>query len=137
MVNGTHIKHTNTTLFIVYLNVLLYATCFQLQRPIEPFMVEKLGTYHRDEILHHYDNNMPSGISGNSSGEYARLQSFFSVMQMIGSLLFGVLLDRLGSKGGFILSFLASAVPILFQTIPSLFIVFTGLLHSYMLCGHH
>ena len=34
---------SNTTLYIVYINVVLYATCYQLQRPIEPFMVERLG----------------------------------------------------------------------------------------------
>lgn len=44
------------TIYIVYINVVLYATCYQLQRPIEPFMVEKLG------------------LTGDSSGEYARLQ---------------------------------------------------------------
>ena len=50
------------------------------------------------------------GLSGDGNEEYARLQSFFSIMQMIGSLCFGILLDYLGSKGGFILSFVASAL---------------------------
>jgi hypothetical protein len=34
----------NSTLLIVYLNVALYATCYQIQRPLEPFLVEKLLT---------------------------------------------------------------------------------------------
>lgn len=43
LVMAKHVTISNTTLYIVYLNVVLYATCYQLQRPIEPFMVEKLG----------------------------------------------------------------------------------------------
>eukprot|EP01041_Mallomonas_annulata_P004952 gene4952-9900_t len=64
----------------------------ELVRPIEPFMVEKLN------------------IKGDAVAEYARLQSFFSVVQTIGSLIFGVMIDRFGSKGGFIISFVASAL---------------------------
>lgn len=82
---------TTFTLWIVYINVVLYATCYQIQRPLEPFMVEKLN------------------LVGDSSDEYAKLQSFFSVMQTIGSLISGVFLDKFGVKGGFIISFLASA----------------------------
>jgi MFS family permease len=82
----------NWTLIILYFNVILYATCFQIQRPLEPFMVEKLN------------------LVGDSSKEYAKLQSFFSVMQTIGSLISGVLLDKFGVKGGFIVSFGASAM---------------------------
>ena len=46
---------------------------------------------------------------GDSSNEYAQLQSFFSIMQTIGSFMSGRFLDRFGPKGGFIVSFLASA----------------------------
>lgn len=81
-------------LIIVYINVVLYATCYQLQRPIEPFMVEKLGL----------------NGDGDSAGEYARLQSFFSIIQMVGSFFYGILLDRLGSRGGFMLSFFSSGL---------------------------
>lgn len=48
-------------------------------------------------------------LTGNSSNEYARLQSFFSIMQTIGSLISGRFLDKFGVKGGFVISFLASA----------------------------
>ena len=61
----------NLTLLLIYVNIALYATCFQIQRPLEPFLVEKLG------------------LSKNSGGEYAKLQSFFSVMQTLGSLIAG------------------------------------------------
>lgn len=83
----------NVALVILYFNIALYATCFQLQRPIEPYMVEKLGLDGDD-----------------SDGEYAKLQSFFNVIHMIGSLIFGLLLDWWGPRGGFILSFAASGI---------------------------
>lgn len=81
----------NVNLIIIYINVALYATCFQIQRPLEPFLVDKLMT------------------KGDSADEYARLQSFFSIMQTIGSFASGRFLDNFGAKGGFIISFLASA----------------------------
>jgi MFS family permease len=85
---------SNTRLWIIYVNVALYAMCFQLQRPLEPFLVEKLI----------------ANVGGDAATEYARLQSFFSVLQTLGSLVSGMLLDRLGAKGGFVLSFAASAL---------------------------
>ena len=41
---------------------------------------------------------------------YANLQSFFSLVQMIGSFLIGIGLDKVGVKGGFIVTFIASAL---------------------------
>jgi OCT family organic cation transporter-like MFS transporter 18 len=81
------------TLAIIYINVALYATCFQIQRPLEPFLVERISS-----------NKASSG-----GMDYAKLQSFFSIMQTLGSLITGTFLDRFGAKGGFIISFLASA----------------------------
>lgn len=83
---------SSTTLLLIYVNVALYATCYQIQRPLEPFMIDRLG------------------LTGDSSGEYANLQSFFSLMQTVGSLLAGWYLDRYGAKWGFIISFIASAL---------------------------
>lgn len=85
-------KQDNFTLTIIYINVALYATCYQLQRPLEPFLVEKLFN------------------GGDSSDEYAKLQSFFSIIQTFGSLLAGFFLDKFGAKGGFLINFLASAL---------------------------
>ena len=64
-------RKKSNTLLLIYINIALYATCFQIQRPLEPFLVEKLG------------------LTGDSGGEYAKLQSFFSLMQTVGSLLAG------------------------------------------------
>jgi predicted MFS family arabinose efflux permease len=88
----------NTQLqWIVFLNVALYATCYQLQRPVEPFMIEKL-----------------SKADGQSAAEglasYAKLQSFFSALQMVGSIVVGRLLDRLGPRTMFLVTFVASAL---------------------------
>ena len=64
-------REKSRTLLLIYINIALYATCFQIQRPLEPFLVEKLG------------------LTNDSGGEYAKLQSFFSLMQTVGSLLAG------------------------------------------------
>merc|ERR1711871_538153 len=82
----------NRTLVITYLNISLYALCFQCQRPIEPFLIEKLAG------------------GDDSKTAYGQLQSFFSMVQTFGSPLVGVLLDRLGAKKGFILVFTGSAL---------------------------
>lgn len=79
-------------LWIVYINVALYATCFQIQRPLEPFLVDKLLK------------------DGDSAAEYARLQSFFSLVQTFGALISGRLLDKFGAKGGFLVNFAACAL---------------------------
>jgi OCT family organic cation transporter-like MFS transporter 18 len=61
---------------IVYLNVALYATCYQLQRPIEPYLVERLG----------------AGRPGcDAAASYAALQSFFSAVQTVGNFVVGIL----------------------------------------------
>lgn len=52
---------------IVYLNVVLYATCYQIQRPLEPYMVDKLNL----------------NTETDSADEYAKLQSFFSIVQVV------------------------------------------------------
>jgi MFS family permease len=81
------------TLMIIYINITLYATCYQIQRPLEPYLVEQLS---KDNI--------------NAAEEYGRLQSFFSLVQTFGSLFNGYLLDILSAKTGFIISFLSSAL---------------------------
>ena len=83
---------SSTTMLLVYINVMLYATCYQIQRPLEPYMVAKIG------------------LIGDSSAEYANLQSFFQLMQTFGALIAGWFLDRFGAKWGFIISFIASAL---------------------------
>jgi MFS transporter, OCT family, solute carrier family 22 (organic cation transporter), member 18 len=87
-------KNSQTTLYIIYINVALYATCFQIQRPLEPFLVEKLGLNNNED----------------SASDYAKLQSFFAVMQMIGSIIAGGFIDKYGAKMGLLVSFLASGL---------------------------
>ena len=59
----------STALILIYVNIILYALCYQFQRPIEPFMVEKLQ------------------LKGDSAEEYAKLQSFFQILQTVGNAL--------------------------------------------------
>ena len=77
---------------VVYLLVVVYSLCYQLQSPLEPFLVEKLATAGTD-----------------SAAAYARLQSFFAVVQMVGSFFVGYLLDRLGLRVMFALNFFGCA----------------------------
>ena len=108
----------NLPLIIIYFNVILYATCYQLQRPLEPFLVEKIISNESGSV---------------ASVAYGNLQSFFQVFQFFGALIAGLLLDKFGYKVGFIITFLASALsyfllsiattmPILYLSkIPSMF----------------
>eukprot|EP01031_Cornospumella_fuschlensis_P030904 gene30904-37348_t len=89
------LRNKSFTTWVIYINIAIYATCYQIQRPLEPFLVEQL-------------KKQEGG--GDAATEYARLQSFFSIMQTIGSLLSGRIIDKFGVKGGFVLSFLASAM---------------------------
>ena len=64
-------------LFVVGINVTLYAVCYQLQRPIEPYLVDRLGA------------DRPGS---DAAASYAKLQSFFSLIQTVGSPVVGLLL---------------------------------------------
>ena len=69
---------------IIYLNIMLYATCFQLQRPLEPFMIQNLQSNASD--------------SDAIALEYAKLQSFFSLIQTFGSMIVGAMIDKVGVR---------------------------------------
>ena len=81
-------------IWITLVNVALYATCYQLQRPVEPFLIDQLTKTSQT----------------NSLDEYAKLQSFFSALQMVGSVIVGWFLDRLGARTMFLVTFVASAL---------------------------
>lgn len=82
----------SAALWITYINIVLYALCYQLQRPVEPFLVQELAK---------------SGESVTKT--YGQLQSFFSTIQTIGSPLVGILLDRVGIRKASAIVFSASA----------------------------
>ena len=88
---------------VTYANIILYATSYQLQRPVEPFLVRSL--------IHNNQNNTSSTNQEESSSNqtYGRLTSFFSLIQTVGSPLIGILLDRIGVRKTSILVYLASA----------------------------
>jgi hypothetical protein len=83
-------------LYVTYFNIILYALCFQLQRPIEPFLVQQLS------------NNAPN--VSEVTRTYGKLQSFFSAIQAIGSPIAGILLDRVGVRYSSCIVFFASAL---------------------------
>ena len=80
-------------LHVVYLLVVVYALCYQLQSPLEPFLVESLSAKDAD-----------------GAAAYASLQSFFAVVQMVGSFMVGYLLDVLGIRVMFALNFIGCAL---------------------------
>jgi len=61
-------SNKNLTMGLVYLNVALYALCYQMQRPLEPFLVDKLKG---------------EGDAEEMAAEYSKLQSFFSIIQTV------------------------------------------------------
>jgi OCT family organic cation transporter-like MFS transporter 18 len=86
---------TEKYVWLIYLLVVFYALCYQLQAPLEPFLVDRLVGADKDN---------------SASSAYARLQSFFNIVQAIGSLTFGYILDRAGARVGFIVNFCACAM---------------------------
>ena len=85
---------TDTTVRLVLLNVVMYAFAYQLQRPVEPFLIKSLS----------------EGADAKTVAKtYGRLQSFFQAAQTIGSPIVGVLLDKIGARYCSVIVFLASA----------------------------
>lgn len=82
-------------LLVTYINIVLYAVCFQLQRPVEPFLVKLLSE---------------EGDSTEVARTYGQLQSFFNAVQTIGSPVVGILLDRVGIKKASFIVFSATAL---------------------------
>ncbi|KAJ1454230.1 major facilitator superfamily domain-containing protein [Pelagophyceae sp. CCMP2097] len=72
----------------VYVNMILYATCYQLQRPVEPFLVKQLGA---------------------DDAAYGRLQSWFSLLNAVGAPIVGAALDAFGARAMFMVVFASSA----------------------------
>lgn len=81
-------------LWVIYALVVFYALCYQLQRPIEPFLVDKLVKGGADE----------------AAIAFGRVQAFFSVAQGVGSLVMGYMLDRFGTRTGLVINFIACAM---------------------------
>ena len=91
----------NYVLWITYINIVLYALCYQLQRPVEPYLIQSLTEKYQQE----------QQSSNNSITQtYGNLQSFFSFCQFFGSPLVGILLDRVGIRTTSCIVFMASAI---------------------------
>ena len=70
----------DSQLLVVYVNLAMYAFCFQMQQPVLPATVKELV------------------VGDDSTQAWAQLQSWFGIMQLGGGLVSGVLSDRFGSK---------------------------------------
>lgn len=80
--------------WLVYGLIVIYALCYQLQQPIEPFLVDKL---------------VKQQGGTDATAVYGQVQSFFGVAQALGSLAIGAVIDKLGVRAGFLISFLSCA----------------------------
>lgn len=87
-----------------YLNIVLYAVSYQLQRPVEPYLVRSLLHSDASNANHSADEESAANRT------YGRLTSFFSLIQTVGSPLVGTLLDRIGPKRTSILVYAGSAL---------------------------
>ena len=97
--DGAPKMSTDAVLWITYANIVLYALCYQLQRPVEPFLIQSLTEQEQAE-----------GEISSINQTYGNLQSFFSFCQMFGSPLVGILLDRIGIRKTSCVVFVASAL---------------------------
>lgn len=93
---STTARKDRIALLVTYLNIVLYALCFQLQRPVEPFLVKSLQAGDDD--------------SAQVSKTYGQLQSFFNAVQTVGSPLVGILLDKIGIRKASVVVFAATAL---------------------------
>lgn len=89
-------------LWVTYINIVLYALCYQLQNPVEPFLIQSLSEKAGS-------GDVGGDRDANLQRTYGNLQSFFSMIQTIGSPLVGILLDRIGLRYASAMVFLASA----------------------------
>jgi predicted MFS family arabinose efflux permease len=89
-------RRDQLALWVTYLNIVLYALCYQLQKPVEPFLVQTLAENANDADA--------------VARKYGELQSFFSAIQTVGSPLVGILLDRAGIRFASASVFFASAL---------------------------
>lgn len=78
------------SLIILYVNLALYAVCYQAQQPALPYILKNL--------------------SDDASSAFASFRSFFWGLQIVGSLISGLLIDSVGVKLVLILSFASSAL---------------------------
>ena len=93
-IDATMPSDTDTTVGLVLLNIVLYAFAYQLQRPVEPFLIKSLS----------------KGADAKTVAKtYGRLQSFFQAAQTIGSPIVGALLDKIGARYCSVIVFLVSA----------------------------
>ena len=84
------------SLLLIDLLIVLYALAYQLQVPLEPYLVDTLV---KDD----------GGSKGSTAAQYANLQSFFGLVQCIGSILVGYMIDRCGLRLMLLLNFAACA----------------------------
>lgn len=80
---------TSFQLWVLYINITLYALCYMAQAPVLPYLTKSLGA---------------------DAAGYGALQTVFSAVQVVGGLWSGPLVDKYGGKNLLLMSFGASAI---------------------------
>lgn len=75
---------------VVYASIAIYAACFQAQLPVQPFLVERM--------------------SGDAVAAFTGLRTFIAILQLMGSILSGYLIDRMGARKVLLLSLISSSL---------------------------
>jgi len=109
---------------LLHINILLYSMCFGLVVPILPYIVESMGV----------DPSVSPLV-------YGYLQTTYSVLQLIGAPMVGMIGDRYGTKYALIVSFAASALNYLMlgsaTTLEMLFLSRAPVLLQHALLASH
>ncbi|KAG1673026.1 hypothetical protein FOA52_005956, partial [Chlamydomonas sp. UWO 241] len=87
--HGAVRAHRHAHLYVVYANVVCYCTCYMMQQPLLPYLMESLGA---------------------GTAQFAAVQSLFNGAQAVGGVLSGPLLDAWGGRSLLLASFAASTV---------------------------
>lgn len=80
-------------LSLLHVNIVLYSVCFGLVVPILPYIVDSMGVEAPHDTL-----------------VYGYLQTTYSILQLIGAPIVGIIGDKYGTKYALIVSFAASAI---------------------------
>ncbi len=95
------------SLWLVYINVTLYALCYQMQAPVQPHLVKSLGKFRTNRSVCACSCLISLTLPGADKEMFSNLKSYFSMLQLVGSLISGPLIDTYGAKGLLLLNFLA------------------------------
>ena len=95
-------------LLLVLVNVALYALAFMMQMPSQPFFVKRL--LGEDSAAGAGAGASDAEATAAAARSFGLFKSYIQLLQLLGTLASGVLIDRMGARKLFALSFAVSAL---------------------------